>query len=104
MRPMNQRTVETAISQGGRMKCWVATFIWVTGLLLAGSDSPWMPYINGVGGVLFLTATLWLAKILPSQEFESKSGRRHERDSKQCFRRCRPLTPCVSAICSKAIT
>ena len=36
---------------------------WVTGLLLAGSDNPLMPWSNLAGVVLFLTATLFMARV-----------------------------------------
>ena len=38
--------------------------VWVAGLLLAGSDSPYMPWLNGMGVVLFLGAALVLGKFL----------------------------------------
>ncbi len=41
---------------------------WVAGLLLAGSDGPWMPYINVAGGLIFFGASLWLGRILPGLE------------------------------------
>ncbi|MDY0219714.1 MAG: hypothetical protein RBR67_01050 [Desulfobacterium sp.] len=38
-------------------------FLWVTGLLLAGSDNPLMPWPNLAGIVIFLTATFFMARI-----------------------------------------
>ncbi len=104
MKPFNQRTVEPVISMGLRIKLWAAAFIWVVGLLLIGSDGPWMPYVNSVGGLLFLTATVWLGRILPALESDEKVVGQQTRYSKCGIRQCRSLTPCVSAICSKAIT
>jgi len=48
-----------------RIKVLFPALAWVTGLLLAGSDGPLMPYINGMGGLLFFGASVWLGKILP---------------------------------------
>lgn len=57
------------------IKKWIEvgfpTLTWVCGLVLAGSDGPWMPYMNGVGGLIFFGATLWLRRVLPGLE-ESK--------------------------------
>ncbi|MCK5836960.1 MAG: hypothetical protein KAH09_06805 [Desulfobacula sp.] len=36
--------------------------IWIAGLLISGSDSPYMPWLNGMGLLLFLGATLLLGK------------------------------------------
>ncbi|MBU1341479.1 MAG: hypothetical protein KKE44_00980 [Proteobacteria bacterium] len=41
---------------------------WTFGLLIAGSDSPFMPWLNGAGLVLFFGASILLGKIVkPSQ-------------------------------------
>jgi len=37
--------------------------VWVTGLLIAGSDSPYMPWLNGIGLGLFLGASILLGKL-----------------------------------------
>ena len=37
---------------------------WVTGLLAAGSDSPYMPWVNILGLLLFLGASLGLTRSL----------------------------------------
>jgi len=42
--------------------------IWITGLLLAGSEGALMPYLNIAGAVVFLGASVWLGKILPCLE------------------------------------
>lgn len=39
--------------------------IWVAGLLIAGSDSPYMPWLNGAGAIVFSGASLALGKLLP---------------------------------------
>lgn len=36
---------------------------WVAGLLVAGSDSPYMPWLNGIGLILFLGAGILLGKL-----------------------------------------
>ncbi|WP_300460501.1 hypothetical protein [Desulfobacula sp.] len=38
--------------------------VWIAGLLISGSDSPYMPWLNGMGLFLFLGATLLLGKCL----------------------------------------
>ncbi len=38
-------------------------FLWVTGLLLAGSDNPFMPWTNLVGLIIFLAATVLMARV-----------------------------------------
>ena len=46
----------------------IAALIWVLGLLTAGSDSIYMPWLNVVGAILFLVASLWLGRVLPRLE------------------------------------
>ncbi|MCP4720188.1 MAG: hypothetical protein GY860_12090 [Desulfobacteraceae bacterium] len=46
----------------------IAALIWVTGLLVAGSDSVYMPWLNAVGALLFLAASIWLGRALPQLE------------------------------------
>ncbi|MBU0970557.1 MAG: hypothetical protein KKC20_07910 [Proteobacteria bacterium] len=43
----------------------VAGSLWVLGLLVAGSESLYMPWLNTAGAVVFLGASLWLGRILP---------------------------------------
>ncbi|MBI9090405.1 MAG: hypothetical protein JEZ12_14410 [Desulfobacterium sp.] len=42
----------------------MAGLLWVTGLLLAGSDNPYMPWSNLGGLVLFYGATVMMARRL----------------------------------------
>ncbi|WP_457551543.1 hypothetical protein [Desulfobacula sp.] len=44
---------------------------WVAGLLIAGSDSPYMPWLNGMGLMLFLGASILLGKLLGSMQQDS---------------------------------
>lgn len=37
---------------------------WIAGLLLAGSDSPYMPVLNGIGLIVFFCASIFLGKLL----------------------------------------
>lgn len=37
--------------------------LWAAGLLIAGSDSPYMPFLNGIGLILFLSASLLLGRL-----------------------------------------
>lgn len=41
---------------------------WAAGLVLAGSEGPWMPYLNGLGALVFLVASLALGRLLPRLE------------------------------------
>jgi uncharacterized protein (DUF58 family) len=50
----------------------MAGLIWVLGLLAAGSDSVYMPWLNVVGAMIFLLASIWLGRLLPKLEAESK--------------------------------
>ena len=45
---------------------------WVAGLLIAGSDSPYMPWLNGIGLLLFFGASVLLGKLL--NPLHSNSG------------------------------
>ncbi len=47
-------------------RCYIAVIgvLWVTGLLIAGSDSIYMPWVNGVGLILFLLSSVMLGKYL----------------------------------------
>jgi hypothetical protein len=37
---------------------------WIAGLLIAGSDSPYMPYLNIIGLIVFFGASILLGKLL----------------------------------------
>lgn len=50
------------------MKVLFPALAWVAGLVIAGSDGPWMPYINGMGGLMFLGASICLGRVLPKLE------------------------------------
>ena len=41
------------------------TMVWVSGLILAGSDGPLMPYLNLLGGLQFFGASCLLGRLLP---------------------------------------
>ena len=45
---------------------WITGTAWITGLLIAGSDSPYMPWLNGMGLLLFFGAGIILGKLLKS--------------------------------------
>jgi len=47
----------------------IVGLIWVSGLLAAGSDSIYMPWVNGIGLILFFSASIMLGKLL--QSFDS---------------------------------
>jgi hypothetical protein len=46
----------------------IAALIWVLGLLAAGSDSLYMPWLNIAGAIVFLLASIWLGRSLPKLE------------------------------------
>lgn len=46
--------------------------IWMTGLILAGSEGALMPYLNIAGAIIFLGASVWLGRILPCLEPDAK--------------------------------
>lgn len=48
----------------GNVKSGFFGIIWIIGLLIAGSDSPYMPWVNGAGLFLFLAAGLLLSRSL----------------------------------------
>lgn len=47
-----------------REKLWIGikAFFWVAGLLISGSDNNFMPWVNGMGLLLFAAASLLLAR------------------------------------------
>ncbi len=51
-------------------KCYtsIAGTTWVAGLLIAGSESPYMPWANGIGLILFLCASIMLKKLFPTSD------------------------------------
>jgi len=61
----------------------IAALIWVLGLLTAGSDSIYMPWLNVAGAILFLAASLWLGRILPKLEMSGTT------DLRQVFKNTR---------------
>ena len=50
--------------------------VWVAGLLLAGSDSPAMPWLNLAGTLVFIGASIWLGRVLPRVESSEKNSLR----------------------------
>lgn len=55
---------------------------WVAGLLTAGSDSPYMPWLNGMGLFLFFGASLLLGKRLNPSKLNNRSMMKQERYQK----------------------
>jgi Sec-independent protein secretion pathway component TatC len=49
-----------------KQKYWtgIIGIIWVAGLLIAGSESPYMPWMNIIGLILFFIASLMLEKLI----------------------------------------
>lgn len=45
-------------------KCYIGVMgtVWVAGLLIAGSDSSYMPWFNGIGLILFFAASFLMNK------------------------------------------
>lgn len=48
--------------------------VWVAGLLLAGSDSPYLPWLNLAGTLVFIGASLWLGRVLPRLDVTGKNS------------------------------
>lgn len=51
-------------------KCYIAVTgaVWVAGLLIAGSENDFMPWINGAGLILFLVSSILLGKFFRQLE------------------------------------
>jgi hypothetical protein len=51
----------------GKIKTAAAGCLWMAGLLIAGSDSPYMPWLNGLGILMFsgisLVSGQWLSRL-----------------------------------------
>ncbi len=54
-----------------KLKIGFVSIFWMAGLLLAGSDSSLMPWVNGLGLLLFLLASLFLGKLLNKNKSSS---------------------------------
>ena len=54
-------------------KCFIGIIgiAWVAGLLIAGSDNTYMPWLNGVGLILFFGASILLGKFLESSQSDA---------------------------------
>lgn len=50
----------------------LAVILWITGLILAGSDGVLMPYLNVAGAVVFFGDSVWLGSILPCLEQDTQ--------------------------------
>lgn len=46
--------------------------IWVGGLLMAGSDGPYMPWLNIFGALMFFCASLVLGRVLPQVDNKNR--------------------------------
>jgi len=54
----------------GKAMAGMMALIWIAGLLIAGSESPYMPWMNLVGVVIFFEASLWLGRVLSMLEIQ----------------------------------
>ena len=61
-----------------RLQVIVWSCIWVAGLLIAGSDSPYMPWLNGIGALFLSGASLALGKLLSRLEPDASASFSHE--------------------------
>ncbi len=68
---IEQRNSIFGKSNHTKLKIGLISIFWMTGLLLAGSDSPFMPWVNGLGLLLFLLASIFLGKLLNKDKFAS---------------------------------
>ncbi len=55
-----------------RVVVGLMAMVWVTGLILAGSDGPLMPYLNIWGGFQFFAASCLLGRLLPRLDSHSR--------------------------------
>lgn len=55
-------------------KCFIGVTgtAWVAGLLIAGSDSPYMPWLNGIGLIVFFCASILLGKFFNSSHSKDR--------------------------------
>ncbi|WDP88396.1 MAG: hypothetical protein HUN04_00990 [Desulfobacter sp.] len=75
MQQLSGRTEAAANSKIKKIQLLIPALVWVAGLLLAGSDGPWMPYANCAGGLAFLAATIWLGRLLPGLDPKAQEER-----------------------------
>lgn len=52
---------------------------WAAGLLIAGSDSPYMPWLNGIGLIIFFGASILLGKRLDLSSHSQGDAMNHPR-------------------------
>jgi len=73
-------------------KCfiWITGICWVAGLLIAGSDSPYMPFLNGIGLILFLSASLLLGRLFSPSHTEATDVIHPGCPQKRCPEETRP--------------
>ncbi|MCM2286796.1 MAG: hypothetical protein NDI81_18570 [Desulfobacula sp.] len=59
-----------------REKLWIGikAFFWVAGLLISGSDNDVMPWVNGIGLLLFAAASLLLARQTVQLTSKTRTG------------------------------
>ncbi len=67
---------QTQTNRHGRILFGIKGFFWVAGLLIAGSDSNFMPWVNGTGLLLFIASTIVLGKQNFHAESKTKAGLR----------------------------
>jgi len=53
---------QNQVGQYEKIRIGVQGFLWTAGLLIAGSDGNFMPWVNGVGLLLFAVSSLFLAR------------------------------------------
>lgn len=63
-------------SGAGKTKQVVTVYgiLWMVGLLLAGSDGPYMPWVNLVGMLILIRSSFVLGQRLPELDTERKTG------------------------------
>ena len=78
---------QTQTNRHGKIMLGIKGFFWVAGLLIAGSDSNFMPWVNGTGLLLFIASTIVLGKSSFHAESKPKAGlwfyRKSDRKEKQ---------------------
>ena len=53
---------QTPMKRNEKIRMGVKGFFWTAGLLIAGSDGNYMPWVNGIGLLLFVASSILLAR------------------------------------------
>ncbi len=68
----------------------VTGITWVAGLLIAGSDSAYMPWVNTVGLIIFLISSLMLKHFFQPRRYKSACIKSGKSNHKITLKRAKP--------------